>query len=324
MRSLLLTMATGLALLTGAPALAGTLVLQPTQITEWKAVYGRVEAKDTVPARARLGGIVEMMGVSEGDTVTAGQRIALVRDEKIAFQIASLDAQMRAVTSRLQTAQSDLERAQTLVQRGVGTVQKVDQLQNEVTVARNDYAALEAQRSVLVKQEEEGAVLAPLGGRVLSAPVTRGAVVLNGDTIASIGGGGFFLRLAIPERHAAMLKQGATLRIATGGAQTEGRLAKIYPLIENGRVIADVDVDKLDADFIDARILVEVPVGTREALLAPSSAVTNRSGIDFVTIESGGERVERAVIVGETMQREEGERVEILTGLVAGDVLVVE
>lgn len=324
MRSLLLTTAGALALLSAAPAMAETLVLQPTQITEWKPVYGRVEAKDTVPARTRLGGIVEMMGVSEGDTVTAGQRIALVRDEKIAFQIASIDAQMRAVTSRLETAQSDLERAQTLVQRGVGTVQKVDQLQNEVTVARNDYAALEAQRSVLLKQEEEGAVLAPLGGRVLSAPVTRGAVVLNGDTVASIGGGGFFLRLAIPERHAAMLKQGASLRIATGGAQTEGRLAKIYPLIENGRVIADVDVDKLDADFIDARVLVEVPVGTREALLAPRSAIKTRSGIDFVTVESGGERVERSVIVGETLQRDEGERVEILTGLAAGDVLVVE
>lgn len=324
MRTLLLTMVGALALLGGVPAAAGTLALQPTLITEWKAVYGRVEAKDTVPARARLGGIVEMMGVSEGDTVTAGQRIALVRDEKIAFQIASLDAQMRAVTSRLQTAQSDLERAQTLVQRGVGTVQKVDQLQNDVTVARNDYAALEAQRSVLVKQEEEGQVLAPLGGRVLSAPVTRGAVVLNGDTIASIGGGGFFLRLAIPERHAAMLKQGATLRIATGGAQSEGRLAKIYPLIENGRVIADVDVDQLDADFIDARILVEVPVGTREALLVPSTAVKTRSGIDFVTVESGGERVERSVIVGETLQRDEGEAIEILTGVSAGDVLVIE
>lgn len=324
MRTLLLTMVGALALLGGVPAAAGTLALQPTLITEWKSVYGRVEAKDTVPARARLGGIVEMMGVSEGDTVTAGQRIALVRDEKIAFQIASLDAQMRAVTSRLQTAQSDLERAQTLVQRGVGTVQKVDQLQNDVTVARNDYAALEAQRSVLVKQEEEGQVLAPLGGRVLSAPVTRGAVVLNGDTIASIGGGGFFLRLAIPERHAAMLKQGATLRIATGGAQSEGRLAKIYPLIENGRVIADVDVDQLDADFIDARILVEVPVGTREALLVPSTAVKTRSGIDFVTVESGGERVERSVIVGETLQRDEGEAIEILTGVSAGDVLVIE
>ena len=32
----------------GVPAAAGTLTLAPTPITEWKAVYGRVEARDTV------------------------------------------------------------------------------------------------------------------------------------------------------------------------------------------------------------------------------------------------------------------------------------
>ena len=40
-------------LLVTGPALAGTLTLQPTEITECKAVYGRVEARDNVPARAR-------------------------------------------------------------------------------------------------------------------------------------------------------------------------------------------------------------------------------------------------------------------------------
>ena len=44
--------------------------------------------------------------------------------------------------------------------------------------------------------------MAPGDGRVLTVPVTRGAVVLAGEPIATIGGGGFFLRLAIPERHA--------------------------------------------------------------------------------------------------------------------------
>ena len=40
-------------------ALAGTVDVVPVEITEWKAVYGRVEARDTVPARARIGGTVE-------------------------------------------------------------------------------------------------------------------------------------------------------------------------------------------------------------------------------------------------------------------------
>ena len=307
-----------------APARAENLTVAPVEITEWKAVYGRVEARDTVPARARIGGTVIELLVSEGDTVKAGQQIASVNDEKIAFQIAAIDAQMRATQSRLQTAQADFDRTEALVKRGVATVQRLDQLQAEVSVARNGLASLEAQRSVVVKQGEEGAVLAPVEGRVLSVPVTRGAVVLGGEVIATIGGGGFFLRLSIPERHASMLKDGATLRITSGGKEHDGRLAKIYPQITNGRVTADVEVEGLDTAYVDARLLVEVPVGTRQALLAPRSAVVTRSGIDFVKVQSGSGEVERAVVTGKTMNHDGAEHIEILTGLSAGDVMVVQ
>ncbi|HHZ10228.1 MAG TPA: efflux RND transporter periplasmic adaptor subunit [Rhizobiales bacterium] len=310
-------------LLVAGPALAGTLTLQPTEITEWKAVYGRVEARDTVPARARIGGVVVELVVSEGDTVKAGQKIAVVRDDKITFQIAALDAQLRALQAQYETAQAELERGQALVDKGVITAQRLDQLRTDVNVARNQIASTEAQREVYVQQGQEGQVLAPGDGRVLTVPITRGAVVMAGETIASIGGGGFFLRLSIPERHAALLEQGASIRITANGAESSGRLAKIYPQIQSGRVIADVEVEALDTAFVDSRVLVEVPVGGRSALIVPRAAVTTRSGIDFVAVEGHGERAERAVVLGEKVVRPEGEFVEILTGLAPGDVVVV-
>jgi len=305
-------------------ATAATFEIVPQDITEWKAVYGRVEARDTVPARARIGGTVEELLVTEGDVVATGQKIALVRDEKIGFQIAAVDGQIRATQSRLDTAEADLGRVQELVKRGVATVQQLDRLQTEVAVARNGLASFEAQRSVLVKQEEEGAVIAPVEGRVLSVPVTRGAVIMGGEEVATIGGGGFFLRLSIPERHASMLKEGAPLRISTGGAEADGRLAKIYPQIENGRVTADVEVENLDTAYVDARILVQVPVGSRKALVVPKSAVITRSGIDFVTIETAAGEVERTVVTGVVVGAGDSGTVEILTGLVAGDRVVVK
>lgn len=316
------TLACALLLAIAAPAAAETLTLEPVPVTEWKAVYGRVEARDTVPARARIGGIVVELDVTEGDTVTAGRRIATVRDDKMTFQIAALDAQIQALEAQLSTAQTELSRGEALVERGVATAQRLDQLRTDVDVTRNQLLSSQAQREVVVQQQMEGAVVAPGDGRVLTVPVTRDAVVLPGETIATIGGGGFFLRLAIPERHAATLEQDAAIRITTESGEAAGTLAKIYPQIENGRVIADVSIDSLATTFVDARVLVEVPVGTREALLVPRDAVVTRSGIDFVTVMEGGTEVERAVVIDEPRSPDAEGMVEVLTGLQPGDEVV--
>ena len=308
------------ALPAAAPAAAGNLTVEPTAITEYKAVYGRVEARDLVPARARIGGTVVELLVTEGDEVKAGERIAAVRDDKIEFQIASYDAQLRALEAQLARAQSELERGQSLVEKGIVTAQRLDQLRTDVDVALNQIASTQAQRSVVVQQGQEGAVLAPADGRVLTVPVTRGAVVMAGEEIATLGGGGFFLRLAIPERHSATLVQGADIRITGDGRELTGRLAKIYPQIENGRVVADVEVEALDSAFVDARVLVEVPVGERRGIVVPREAVTTRSGIDFVSVVRDGQPVARAVVLGEPLVGDAG-TFEVLTGLSAGDVV---
>ncbi|MEC9343889.1 MAG: efflux RND transporter periplasmic adaptor subunit [Pseudomonadota bacterium] len=313
-----------LALLLAAGTANGeTLVLGYSRLTEWKAVYGRIESRDTVPARARIGGVVVELLVSEGDDVVADQKIAVVRDDKIEFEIAALDAQLRAHQSQFETASADLERARSLVDKGVMTVQRLDQLRNQVEVTRNQIAATEAQRRVLVQRNLEGQVLAPAKGRILAVPVTRGAVVLAGERVATIGGGGFFLRLAIPERHAVDLVEGARIQISSGALNRPGTLAKVYPQIENGRVIADVEVPELDTGFVDARVLVEVPVGERQALLVPAAAIATRYGIDFVTVTTGERPAERAVVTGARIIRDDGELVEILSGLSAGDTVVL-
>jgi len=298
---------------------AGTLVVQPVAVPEWKAVYGRVEARDTLAARARVGGTLVSLDVSEGDAVKGGQRIAVVRDDKIDFQVSALDAQLKALAAQLQNAEGELVRGQTLVEKGVTTSQRLDQLRTQVDVFRNQIAATEAQRQVVVQQGAEGDVLAPNDGKVLTVPVTKGSVVMAGETVATLGGGGFYLRLSIPERHAALLEAGSSLAVETAGGALEGRLAKIYPQIEGGRVTADVEVADLPTDFVDARVLVRVPVGTRQAILVPASALASRSGIDTLRISSNGVESDRTVVLGER----HGDDVEILSGLSAGDAVVL-
>lgn len=316
----------GLSLLATASFAAETIRLDAVKIPEWKAVYGRVEARDSVSARARIGGTVVDLKVTEGDDVKAGDVIAVVKDDKIDFQIAAIEAQLLGLRASLENAQSELTRGEELIKRGVTTAQRLDALRTQVDVVRNQIAAAEAQRSVVVEQGKEGAVLAPADGKVLTVPVTKDAVIMAGEPVATIGGGGFFLRLAIPERHADLLRQDASIEIDSGngnGHQSTGRLAKIYPEIDNGRVIADVEVEDLPTAFVNKRLLVRVPVGERDALLLPVNALTNRFGVDYVTVKSGEGTAERAVVTAKPILHDGREMTEILTGLAAGEEVLL-
>jgi RND family efflux transporter MFP subunit len=303
-------------------ALAEDAPLAAVSVTEWKAVYGRIEARSRIPARARLGGTLVSLDVVEGDVVSAGQVLAQVVDAKINFQLAAIDAQVQALSAQLENAKIELTRGEDLLARGVTTAQRLDALRTQVDVLTGQIAAVGAERKVVEQQALEGSVLSPIAGRVLSVPAAAGAVVMPGEAVATIGGGGIFLRIAVPERHATFLQEGAGIEIETAAGPSQGTLARIYPLIENGRVIADVEVPDLPEDFIDARVLVRLPVDTRTALMVPETAIITRTGLDFVEVVDTEGPVLRTVVPGQRHTLDGVAMIEILSGLEVGDRVV--
>jgi RND family efflux transporter MFP subunit len=310
------------ALTLAAPSLAAEITVAHVTVTEWKPVFGQIAARDTVPARARIGGTIAALDVTDGDRVEAGQRIALVEDPKLLFQIDAIDARLTALRAQIDTARADLDRGQSLLDRGVIASQRVEQLQTQVSVLDGQILTLGAERQVVERQIAEGAVLAPDAGLVLSVPLSRGSVVAPGEAVAVVGGGGLFLRLAVPERHAADLSPGDRIGVGADGAGRTGTLARVYPLIEGGRVQADVEVEGLDQGHVGGRVPVRLPVGERQAILVPDAALSRAGGLDLVTVQTPDGPVARAVVPGGTVDSDGTPWREILTGLVPGDVVV--
>jgi multidrug efflux pump subunit AcrA (membrane-fusion protein) len=319
-----------LSLLAGlAPATAADFVVRPITVPDMKAVFGQVESRRIVPARARIGGSIRAIKVSEGNQVKEGEVVAIVVDDKLALERSAANAKIEALNSQLENARIELDRAQQLLARGSATQARVDLAKTQYDVAANQVAAAQAERSVVEQRAHEGEVLAPADGRVLTVPVTLGSVVLPGEEVARITSGRYYLRLSLPERHAAGIRQDATVRIgrrglspAASGSVAEarpGRIVKVYPEIVGGRVIADVDVDGIGDYFVNERTLVWIPVAQRTVLAVPPEAVTTRHGIDYVRIAADGGGREVAVILGETIPTADGPRVEVLTGLRDGD-----
>jgi RND family efflux transporter MFP subunit len=301
-------------------------------IPEMKAVFGQVESRTVVPARARIGGTIREIRVSEGSEVREGDVIGVVVDDKIALQLAAADAKIAALKSEFANARTELERAEQLVAQGVATQSRLDAARTALEVATNQVAAAEADKAVIAQGAKEGDVLAPATGRVLTVPVTAGSVIMAGEPVARIATGPYYLRLSLPERHAAEIAEGAIVEVgvrgraqASGapGATAQGRIVKVYPEIADGRVIADVDVAGIGSYFVNERTLVSIPVGKRSVLAVPQKAVTSLHGIDYVRLAATDGPMDVAVILGETFESQSGTLVEILTGLKDGDRIML-
>jgi multidrug efflux system membrane fusion protein len=310
----------------GAAIAADSYVIHTTEVADRKAVIATVEPVHQLAARARIGGTIVSLAVKEGDTVAAGAQIALVADEKLALQMQALDARIASQQSQRDQAKTDYDRTAELARRGVSTQTQLDQAKTNLDVAERNLAAMRSDRDVVAQQANEGAVLAPGAGRVLTVPVSVGRVVLPGETIATLAEDQFVLRLELPERHARFLRAGDAVRIGSRGlkderqAETrEGRVRIVYPEIQGGRVLADVDVSGLGDYFVGERTRVYIDTGSRRTIIVPASYVYRRAGVNYVRLASGDEVV---VQPGETREDGDIKSIEILAGLKDGDRLV--
>lgn len=305
-----------------------TYTVEPVAVTDDKAVFATVESRDIVAARVRTGGTIASLSVREGDRVEPGQVVATIGDQKLILQQGALDAQIAGLKAQLAQAQAELSRAETLIKSGVISRARFDELATATSVAANMLKARTAERAVLEQQLAEGQVLAPTAGRVLKVPVTVGAVVLTGETVASIAQQDFVLRLRVPERHARFLKAGDPIRLdGEDLGQTAagfGTITLVYPQIQDGRMVADARVVGLGDYFVGERIRVWISGGERQTFIVPAAFIMTRFGLDYARLRTpDGTIVDLPVQRGRERPRPDmPDALEILSGLKPGDVLV--
>lgn len=312
-----------------APRAPQTFLVASSQVPDEKAVFATVQSAYVVPARSRLGGTILELKVRQGDRVSQGQVIATVGDPKLALQISSYAAQVRAAEAQVAQAKVERDRAQNLVTQGAISRNNFDQARTAYDVALSNLNSIRAQRAVIQQQVVEGNIFAPASGRVITVPVTAGTVVMNGDAVATVAKQDFVLRLEVPERHARYLKAGDSVRLdgAVQGPNDDARsgtITLVYPQIDNGHVVADATVPGLSDYFVGERIPVWVGAGSRQTIIVPAHLLVTRSGIDYARLWRGdGPALDVPVQRGQshpTKAIKDG--IEILSGLKSGDRLL--
>lgn len=307
---------------TRAPA-AGRMTLAYSTVADVKPVSATLTTRDMGEARARISGVLVSLLVKEGDMVRQGQLIATVRDDRLALVTASYDAQVAAAAADAARAQGDLTRTRTLFNQGIYAQARMDQVGAMAKAANATLAAAKAQRAASAELGAQGAILAPASGRVLTADVPLGSVVMAGQSVARITAGPTVVRIELPEAQAQSLKVGDEVQLDAQdlrGVATSGRVTQVYPSVTAGQVVADVTATGLPADLIGQRVRVGIRIGQRQALVIPRRYVSTRYGIDYVRLVGRDGAVSETPV--QTTAAPTAADVELLSGVRPGDVLV--
>lgn len=283
------------------------LVLAPSDVVNWQDVSAEITTTNQAHVIARIAGILTVITVKEGNMVNKGQPIGRIVDDQLSYQA-------QAASAQAAQAQAELDRVRFLYKNGVYAKAKLEQAEAMAATSRAQTSAVRAVAS-------QGRVVAPAGGRVLRTDVPAGSPVAPGMTIATITAGPTIVRLEAPESLADRVHVGSHVTARDIGDGTGvGTVIKIYPSVIAGQVLMDVTMPDIDNRLIGRRVAAKVDTGTRKALLVPTGYITNRYGIDYVTIlEKDGSTAQVPV---QTTAAAESGKLEILSGAASGDTLI--
>jgi len=330
-------------------------VVQPEEMVYEVMGTGTLEARVKSTISPKISGRIERLLVDQGDRVEAGQVLVRLDDADLKQQVAiaranlsaaqaALDrlqadeAQARAV---LQQARQNYERVEKLVTQKVATADEHDKATEALRVAEAGQAraraALEEGRRQQAAAEKtlayreallaDAVIRAPFAGLVVRRFRDPGDIVVPGSPVLTlISLEEIWVSAWVDESEMARLRVGQPARIVFRSepqAHYEGQVARL------GRE-ADRETREFIVDVRAMRLPVNWAVGQRAevyiqtdrkpaALVLPGRFVVWRDGQPGVYLRT----VDRAEWRPITIGLQSGERVEVVSGLSADDVVLL-
>lgn len=282
-------------------------------VSAYTSSSANLVAENEVKVLSEVEGRVLTLRVEEGDWVKNGQVLAtLVRDDQaIAFKKAQLQET---------NARAAFDRATELVERELISREEFDKLSIDYEIAQQELA--EAEWAL-----KKTTIIAPFSGRITARMTQLGQHVRPGDELFQVTDfDPLVARIYLPERDVLGLEEGQDVQIRLDAA-TEvyfaGWIRQISPVVDTSTGTVKVTVEATEppeqvrpGSFVTVNI---VRVTHSDALLLPREAVLKELQKAHVYVAEDDVAEKRAVTLG----LEEGELIEVLSGVAAGDRVIV-
>jgi RND family efflux transporter MFP subunit len=301
------------------------------------AFDGVVEAVRQTIVAAQVSGAVVQLSVKVGDRVSAGQTL-LRLDARAADQTAAAgDAQVQAARAALEVASKDVERQRQLFQKNYISQAALERAESQFKSTQAQVNAQLAQAGAARTQTGFYVVRAPFAGVVSEVPVSLGDMAMPGRPLLTLyDPAALRVTAAVPQSVSAALTGPALPRIEFPGLPAAQQWvqpvrAQLLPTVDPGTHTVQIRAE-LPAGLshlspgLYARVWLPVAAGASSAgaaaaLTVLQSAVVRRAELTALyVLDPAGKPVLRQVRLG----RVEGDKVEILSGLSAGERVVTD
>jgi RND family efflux transporter MFP subunit len=300
---------------------------------------GTLHAHQTATLSAQVMGRVLQVLVREGDGVRAGQTVAILDDATLRSSTEQADAMVKAAENQQAAAQTNAElTASTLAryrqlqaQKSVSP-QEMDEVTRRAEAASAQVDAMRAQAAAARAQQSSARsmlgyahISAPFAGIVTARMVDPGALASPGIPLVQVDSSGpLQLQTNVAESVIGIVRVGMKLPVSIDslpGADPVGTVSEIVPAADASSHSFQIKIDLPQSKSLRSGMYAtaQIPTGTRQAILAPRSAIVLRGSLFCVyAVDENGIAQLRYVTVGS----QSGDRVEVLSGLSAGERLV--
>jgi membrane fusion protein, multidrug efflux system len=308
------------------PVKAGPVMVE--QVTYKIQAVGTLEPEDMVQVTAEVDGVLAEVKFREGDRVTTNTVIAQIDPDRYKLEFDRAEAAYRRTVADAKNATATLARREALAKEQLVSIEDLNSTRTASERFEADVASAKAARDIAAQNLSRSAVKPRHGGVIDKRLVDTGTYIRTGTNIATLVDlARLRLRFKVSETESLRAGRGqaATFKVAATGDR-EFR-AQIYHVGE----VADPESRQVEVlawvsnpGVLKPGFFAEVTLPSnskKDALVVPETAIqaSDRGFIAFV-IQDNKVTV-RPVELG---PRTGGGRVEILTGLKAGETIVYE
>jgi len=304
---------------------------KPAAATGALTLPGQLQALQSAPIYARTSGYVRKWFVDIGDTVRAGQVLAVIDAPEVDQQLAAARADLQTARANQQLAATTATRWRAMLAKDAVSKQETDEKVGDLAAKTAVANAARANVGRLQFQQGFTRLVAPFSGVVTSRSTDVGALVNAGSaatpplfTISDVHRIRVFVK--VPQGYSAQVQRGMEVDLSV--PEYPGRIFKATVTRTADAVdpTSGTELVELQADNGDralkpgAYAQVNFAIaGAGAAVELPASAmISNQNGMQVAVLGADGRVQLRAVKIG----RDLGDRVQISAGLTAADRVI--